>query len=272
MIGRIGITLLVGGLALVAAPCVAETQGRQGTLGQVAAELFAARRAEALESIAAGPQSGSTSVSAAISRPGKSGRKAFFLSLLLPGLGQRYLGQEYRSRIYMGAEAAVWITVASFWLQGSLREDRYREFAEIVGGADSGMDNDDYYKDLALYGSSDVHSMVIRWEARALFPDDRDARGRYYAENIYPESEAWSWPDAAAFDEYQRLRRRSKRAYRTAVNVIGLVVLNRLVSAIDTVTGKEKEEFAGGWVPQFSVRALPGDDAPAASLHLHRSF
>jgi hypothetical protein len=54
--------------------------------------------------------------------------------------------------------------------------------------------------------------------------------------------------------------------------VIGLSVLNRLVSAIDTVTGREREEFAGELRPVFSMHTLPGADTPTPFLFLSRSF
>jgi hypothetical protein len=265
-----GVVLL--GVILYAVPSAGRALTEKSELGQIAHELFSARRAEALNDLSAGSGSMQAQLFASRSASRKSTRKAFFLSLLLPGLGQRYLGQSNRAKIYMGAEAGVWIAVAGFRVQGSLREDRYREYAEIVGGADPSVADDDYYKDLALYGSSDVHALVIRWEARALFPDDRDAQHQYYLDNIYPEDKAWSWPNQESFDEYQRLRRRSRKAYRTSVNLIGLAVLNRLVSAIDTVTGREKEELVGGMEPQFSVRTLPGDLSPAPFVYLTRSF
>ncbi len=166
----------------------------------------------------------------------------------------------------------MWAAVTTFYVQGSMREDRYREYAEIVGGADPGVDDDEYYKNLALYESSDVFATVVRWDGRALHPDDPEAQRLYYSENVYPADMAWSWPTEATFDEYKRLRRRSKRAYRTAVNVIGLSVLNRLVSAIDTVMGREKRQYAGGLQPVFSMKTLPGSDSPMPFLFFARAF
>lgn len=262
---HVGVAVLLFCVGTSACPASAES------LRGAALRHLAARRAEMLESLPSG-QGAHSPAPALGSSSGKSLRKAFFLSLLLPGLGQRYLGQERRSQIYMAAELGTWITVGSFWLQGSLREDRYREYAAIVGGADPDDPDDEYYRHLALYSSSDHYATVIRWEARALYEDDLDAQRRYYLENIYPEDMAWSWPDKTSFDEYKELRRRSKRAYRSAVNSLALAVLNRLVSAVDAVTGQERRWAAGGLEPRVSVRALPGDDSPAPFFHLRQSF
>jgi hypothetical protein len=262
--------LIAGGLVLMVGASIPPCEA--GTLDRAAAKCFAVTREDMIRVPPAGRNLGTSVAPTLSSGPAKSTKKAFFLSLLLPGLGQRYLGQERRSHIYLGAEAGVWIAVASFWLQGSMREDRYREYSDIVAGAAPDVSDDDYYRDLALYGSSDVFAMVIRWEARALFPDDLEGQRRYYQQNIYPENKSWFWPDKASFDEYKRLRRRSKRAYRKAVNVIGLALLNRLVSAIDTVTGKEREELVGGLEPRFSLRTLPGDDSRISYVHICHTF
>lgn len=269
----------IGTLALLAlvvggSPAGAASPG-VGSLDRAAASVFAERRTERWDAslCAARSAQAPTAVDEGRACVGpKSARKAFFLSLLLPGLGQRYLGQDRRSLLYLGAEAGVWMTVGAFWLQGSMREDRYREYAEIVAGADPDRDDDEYYRNVGLYNSSDTYNLLIRWEARALHPYDTDAQRAYYAENILPEDLAWSWPDEAAFDEYKHLRRRSKHAYRSAVNCIGLAVLNRLVSAIDAVTGVETALFARTATPRFTLRALPDGAEPVPCIELHRSF
>ncbi len=239
------------------------TPAGPGAVDRAVREILMAERDARLETLATGMSSAAPHMAAPhMAAP----------HILLPGWGQRYLGQHRRSWMYLGAEAGIWTTVASFYLQGSMREDRYREYAAIVSGADPDVNDDQYYKDVALYPSSDVFATVIRWEARALYPEDREAQQDYYRENIYPADRAWSFPTEATFDEYKWLRRRSKHAYRTAVNVIGFSVLNRLVSAIDTVTGREREQFAGGVRPVFSMKAMPGSDSPTPYVYVGRSF
>jgi|GEM_PF-1180736 len=267
-LGRVRVSSLVAGvLALLLSAGAASAE----PLDQVARALWTAERDRAIENLISAPPSSGARTEAPRLRP-PSTKRAFFLSLLLPGLGQRYLGQDRRATLYMGAELGVWIAVAGFWTQGSLREDRYREYASIVAGADPDVDDDEYYKNVALYSSSDLYDMVVRWDARALYDPDRAAMDRYIRENRYAESQSWSWPERASMDEYKRLRRRSKRAYRAAINTLGLAVLNRLVSAIDTVTGGEGQWTMGGLEPTLAVRTLPGHDSPAPLFLLRHSF
>jgi hypothetical protein len=152
LVRRMLIGLLLGIAAAGIHPAVSSAE----TIDRVATEVLAARR-PAWERVALSETASGNGATAAFSPAlHRSTRRAFFLSLLVPGLGQRYLGQQRRSQLYLGAEVGVWIAVASFYTQGSMREDRYRDYAAIVAGADPDVDDDEYYKNLALYASSDI--------------------------------------------------------------------------------------------------------------------
>ncbi|MFC1552952.1 hypothetical protein ACFL6P_10375 [Candidatus Latescibacterota bacterium] len=59
----------------------------------------------------------------------KSSRKAFFLSLLLPGLGETYVGSK-RGLLFMGAEVFAWYMYLTNTGEGNDLEAEYQEFAE----------------------------------------------------------------------------------------------------------------------------------------------
>jgi hypothetical protein len=59
----------------------------------------------------------------------KSSRKAFFLSLLLPGLGETYVGSK-RGLIFMGAEVFAWYMYLTNTGEGNDLEVEYQDFAE----------------------------------------------------------------------------------------------------------------------------------------------
>jgi hypothetical protein len=59
----------------------------------------------------------------------KSSRKAFFLSLLLPGLGETYVGSK-RNIIFFGVEAFAWWMYATNTKKGNDIEDDYQSFAD----------------------------------------------------------------------------------------------------------------------------------------------
>jgi hypothetical protein len=55
----------------------------------------------------------------------KSPKKAFFLSLLLPGLGEFYAGNNLRAGIFMGVEAASWSAWSIYRGKGNDKRDEY---------------------------------------------------------------------------------------------------------------------------------------------------
>ncbi|MHB9027968.1 MAG: hypothetical protein ACYC9O_04315 [Candidatus Latescibacterota bacterium] len=59
----------------------------------------------------------------------KSARKAFFLSLLLPGLGEYYVGSK-RGLIFLGVEALGWWMYASYTGKGNDIEKDFESFAD----------------------------------------------------------------------------------------------------------------------------------------------
>ena len=161
---------------------------------------------------------------------------ALLMSCVLPGWGEMYTGHDARGRAFMAAEAAIWVAYAGFSIQTGMREDDYREFAEIFasvpGGADGG-----YYEDIADYIRSDgydSYNEAVRDDARSLYPDDPAAQDAYYAQNGYFGDAAWDWESDARFQEYRRLRHLAGDSDRKAFYMTGLAMLNRAVSAIDS--------------------------------------
>ena len=83
--------------------------------------------------------------------------KLLGLSLLLPGLGHKSLGHDYRATAYMSAEAAVWCAAVVFEVQGRIRKDSYIEYAEIHAGvADAKNRSSDYYRRIGRYPSTEI--------------------------------------------------------------------------------------------------------------------
>lgn len=77
----------------------------------------------------------------------KSTRKAFFLSFLLPGLGEAYVGS-YTSIAFFGVEAYAWYTYFTNTSDGNDREKEFQDFANAhwnyLVTPDSPLDDDTY--------------------------------------------------------------------------------------------------------------------------------
>jgi hypothetical protein len=59
----------------------------------------------------------------------KSTRKAFFLSMLLPGLGEYYVGSK-RSILFLGIEAVAWYVYVSNTNKGNDLDSQFKQFAD----------------------------------------------------------------------------------------------------------------------------------------------
>ena len=169
---------------------------------------------------------------AAAATEGKSMGKALLLSLMLPGAGQQYLGNHARARTMFVAEAGVWSTFAFFRVQGGNRKERYEEMADLFAGVEGERD-DDYYRALAYYVSSDEYNIDVMREARFRYPYDREKQIEYFETHGFFDGDTWEWESLDQQRDFRDTRTASKESYRRAVLSTGFAVLNRLVSMVD---------------------------------------
>jgi nucleoside phosphorylase len=182
---------------------------------------------------------------------------AFLMSCAVPGWGEFYTGHPARGRAFMTAEAAIWVAWGGFTVQTGMREDDWREHAEVFAGVPGGASRE-YYQDIADYIRSegyDSYNEAVRDDARSLYPDDPAAQDAYFAENGYFGDDAWEWESEDRFREYRRLRMLAGESDRRAFYMTGLAVLNRAVSAIDSawMARRGRDGAAAGSGPSLSV-------------------
>jgi hypothetical protein len=160
--------------------------------------------------------------------------KAMGASLLLPGLGQMLAGHPGRARLFMTAEAGILTSYVVFRVQGRVRKERYIEYAELFAGNDDvGGRQDWYYRNLGQYHSSEDYVDEIARSARAMYRDDIQQRDAYVAEHRPGPDEEWEWASEAHRLEYREMRKASRNALRHADLMIGIALLNRVLSAVD---------------------------------------
>jgi hypothetical protein len=187
----------------------------------------------------------------------KSLSRAMLYSLLLPGTGEYYMGYETRAKAHLGAEAAIWVGYGYFRYQGGLREDTYKEMANINAGV-QGERNDDYYEAIAYYISNEVYNVDILREARFYFPESRELQLEYWEANGYFEDDAWEWKSIQAMDDYRDVRTESRKSYRRSTLMIGFAVLNRMVSMVGLYVASRAGEGSAAAVPQVSYDSSNG--------------
>lgn len=149
--------------------------------------------------------------------------KAFLLSLLLPGLGERACGASTRGWAFTATEAGLWAGVVSFRLYGHWRTEDYRAYAVAKAGVDPEDKPHRYFVDIGNYPSLEAYNAAML--------RDRNLP------KVYPETEAyfWRWPSEVERIRYAHLRVSADKAYQRSVLLIGAVLANHLVSAIDAM-------------------------------------
>jgi hypothetical protein len=202
-------------------------------------------------------------------KKGKSTTKAVFLSLLLPGAGQLYLGEKGRAEFFIGVEILAWGGFAAFQTTGAWKRDDYIRFAERYAGIDSDGKNDEFYKNLSFYDSREQYNS----SGRIIDPG-----GPYYPSN--PEY-YWHWDSEQSRLDYRQMRNNSKNDFRKAVFMVGVAVANRILASIDTyrIARKIKSQLSGSDLAKadeekikLNINANPFGDNPEINLTLSRLF
>ena len=160
--------------------------------------------------------------------------RAILYSLLLPGLGDWYVGKKDRAKAFFIVDATLLTAFIVFQVQGHRREDGYQQYAQTFAGITGTDHSDDFYSVLGQYGSSGSYEADFKKESRLeLWPNvSYDDLESYYVENRVEDFEEWAWRTFDSRVDYRSMRSSSKLAYRRSGYVIAVAVLNRVVASV----------------------------------------
>ncbi len=190
---------------------------------------------------------------------GKSGRRAFFYSLLLPGWGQYHAGKAASAPRFLAAELGLWGGYFGLKHLQDIRATHFRAFAADHARARTAGKNETYYDDLGFYESRLQHNRF------ALYRDGPEAK-------LYPDSPEffWEWDREGTRQRYRELRNSSETAARQALFTTGLVVVNHLVAAIHAARVVKRDDEGRAAAPAFNLEAHASRGR--AALLLSRRF
>jgi hypothetical protein len=143
-------------------------------------------------------------------------------SLLLPGMGELYGGDYSTGKYFTIIEAASWITYFGLDYYHRNEKQNYEDFAVLKAGVSTTGKDDSYWANIGVYMNIDQYNntMDLQWQFDKVY--DRDA---FY----------WKWKSNSERATYRDMWLASEHA-KTALNyVAGVMVLNRIVSAINAV-------------------------------------
>jgi hypothetical protein len=206
---------------------------------------------------------------------GRSSKLAFLMSLIVPGLGELYYGAEKRGIAFMAAEAGMWVTYASWNNRGSSIERDFRSFADLHWSEaryqnwdrntpesfymrterlpSKQMDIQQYYELIGKYDQ-----FVFGWD------DGKDAQGRPVGTDysIHPRNVT-----SANRLSYEVERNRSNRYFKRSSRILGLVVVNHLVSAIDASV-HARDAKVRLWVDADMIEDAASNPVPTMRLNV----
>lgn len=167
---------------------------------------------------------------------GAIGRRniAALASAAVPGVGQLLMQQPVKGEVMLWTDAACWAAWFGMSWLSAMREKDARLAAAVHAGADLSVSDVGYYKALERYDNSEEYNEDIRREARERYPGDVDAQRRYFVANGRFGVEAWDWDsDSSRVNLYWKTRKSARAAGLGAQFVVGALLLNRLISAVD---------------------------------------
>ncbi len=192
----------------------------------------------------------------------KSTGLAILYSLLLPGMGELYAESYQSGKYFTIAEGILWGTYIGMNTYANWQKDRYKSFAESYAGVNPAGKDDDYYAIISEYLNITEYN------------DDR-AKQRRFNEMFDTEAQFWKWQNQEDRRTYRSMWVSSEQTFNDIRFVVGILLVNRLVSAINAVRlvsayNKQQAEQLG-WNVSLGVIKNP-DYSSGLSLNFHTNF
>lgn len=186
--------------------------------------------------------------------PPKSIRKAFALSVLVPGLGHRYAHDgswNGAASVFLGVDVGTWLGLAgTTWRQNQI-VDSYRTLAASRAGAIVEGKGRAFFLNLASYRSSEeyleVHLRNRAWDQ---------------IEYVSDRSYQWEWAKEEDFIRFRDQREQAESLRRRRTFLISLLVANRLLSGITAIRAVNRANADRSEGASFSL-AMPPPQARA---------
>ncbi len=170
--------------------------------------------------------------------------KDFLLSLAVPGFSQLRQGKSYGYAM-LAAEAALIGSSLYLSSEADLLMDRAYTHALKFAQVNPTDYESEFFKNLGKYNSSgfdaDGYNATIRREAQRQFPADPAAQQSFIEEHSYGEDRYWRWESATRRAQYNRMRNDSQDLESYGLVVVGVIILNHLVSGIDILRSDSQD-------------------------------
>ena len=187
---------------------------------------------------------------------------AILYSLLLPGMGELY-ADAYDSGVYFTvADGVLWGTFAGMNVYANWQKDRYISYSQSNASVSSDGKDEDYYATIGKYLSIDQYN-------------DEKALERNFDEMYSTEKYFWKWNTSTEQKNYKNMWVSSEQTFNDVRFVVGALLLNRVVSAINAVrlvsryNNNLSQEV--GWNVSLGLKSNP-DNTSSYNINFITSF
>jgi hypothetical protein len=176
-----------------------------------------------------------------------SPRSAFFRSLAMPGWGHFYTGESHRNRglLHIGTEAILIGSFLGLTIRGNRLENDFLTLSRLSAGVDLDRRNRAFRLAVGDFNSleeyNDFQLRSRNWDR--LFEDTPDNR--------------WQWNSTESRLRYRDMRQSRDRVRNQLPAIAGLMVVNRVISAISAYNRAGKEMT--GQSAQFLILPINGE-------------
>jgi hypothetical protein len=153
----------------------------------------------------------------------KSVSKAFFYSLIVPGLGEAYVGRTGYIKFFLSVEAVAWGLLFANHQNVKWQTNDYQNYAVQHAGINRKGKDADYWINVGFYNTIYDYNEQMR--------RDRNVDAIYDENTFY----AWYWDSDANRKYYAVKRAETREMEGRAIYFMGALVLNHLVSAINAM-------------------------------------
>lgn len=190
----------------------------------------------------------------------KSVQLAVGLSLLLPGMGELYVGDYRLGKYLTGSEITLWLTYASLNFYGRWIRDDARTFASINANINlSGKDNK-YFVNVGNY--SDIYQY-----------NEKKLQERKDSQLYDPESHYyWKWNTEENRIKYRRLRIKSDDVLNSTQFVLGAILANHIISAVNAGRLAIKHNSSQNQAFEIKTNVKGTVEYPVLMLTFSKSF
>ncbi len=144
---------------------------------------------------------------------------AILFSAILPGMGELYAGSYSSGKYFTAAEGALWGVYIGMNTYGKWQRDRYISYATATASVNPQGKGSAYFATIGNYSNIDQYNTA------------QILSGNF--KQIYDSQYYWNWQSDVQRETYRNMWYASEQAHNNLSFVIGAMVINRIISAIN---------------------------------------